>query len=167
MFLDTMVIDAPPASYELEGTTAKLIHLWCGTCGTPTGSAGCRCYYLPQFVSRFKKISLNDYDEQLTNYTTETGYVIAPSDEHDQTPVHNVEPVQNQPQDDVLKWNGNTKDRTLQSSSSITDRFHPEILMNLIICADTAEAMSDNPRMKYCKKCGYQQHYTTTACAYC
>ena len=158
MFLDTLVLDEQQNTYELEGTTTHLIHLWCGKCGVPTGTTGCSCYSVPKFVSRTKRLALNDYDETLTDYSTETGYVIAPQDEYDQTPVFSPDPQIIQPADDS---------RVLETWSSITDRFHPELMMNLKTDLYHAIAMYMNPRMKICKRCGYQQHYTTNVCAYC
>lgn len=158
MFLNTMLIEETQNTYELEGTTCTLVHLWCGTCGVPTGTTGCSCYYVPSFVPRFKKLALNDYDETLTDYSTQTGYVIAPDPVLDQTPVFAPDPQVIQP---------NADERVLETWSSITDRFHPETMMNIKTDIYTAEAMYFNPRMKICKTCGYQQHYTTSVCAYC
>jgi hypothetical protein len=166
MFLDTMVLDEAQNTYEIEGATTQLVHLYCGTCGVPTGSIGCSCYRVPKFTSRLVKLALNDYDETATDYKTETGYVIAPSDDHDQTPIHNTEPVQNQPQDDVLVWNGD-KERTYQMTTAITDRFHPELMMELKTPYDIAKAMYYNPTMKICKTCNLQQHVSTKTCHYC
>ena len=174
MFLNTALLDEAQNTYELEGSTTLLIHLWCGKCGVPTGSTGCNCYRVPKFTTRTARLALNDYDEALTDYSTETGYVIAPESDLDQTPVFNLESEQNQPHEDFYTWQGlNPREekkksaRVLESASSIADRFHPELMMNLKTLAEVAEAMYFNPRMKICKKCGYQQHYTTQICAYC
>jgi len=174
MFLDTMVLDEAQNTYEIEGTTTQLVHLYCGTCGVPTGSIGCSCYRVPKFTSRIIKLALNDYDETANDYKTETGYVIAPTDEQDQTPIHNTEPVQNQPHDDFLTWQGlNPREekragaRMLDSASAITDRFHPTLMMELKTPYDIAQAMFYNPKMKICKTCGYQQHVSTKTCHYC
>jgi hypothetical protein len=174
MFLDTMVLDEAQNTYEIKGTTTQLVHLYCGTCGVPTGSIGCSCYRVPKFTSQIIKLALNDYDETATDYKTETGYVIAPTDEQDQTPIHNSEPEQNQPHDDFLTWQGlNPREekragaRMLDSASAITDRFHPTLMMELKTPYDIAQAMFYNPKMKICKTCGYQQHVSTKKCHYC
>jgi len=187
MFLDTMVLDEAQNTYEIKGTTTQLIHLWCGTCGVPTGSIGCSCYRVPKFTSRIIKLALNDYDETATDYKTETGYVITPNNEPakaqpqmptpkelDATPIHNSEPEQNQPHDDFLTWQGmNPREekragaRMLDSASAITDRFHPTLMMELKTPYDIAQAMFYNPTMKICKTCGYQQHISTKKCHYC
>jgi hypothetical protein len=121
---------------------------------------------VPKFTTRTKRLALNDYDEALTDYSTETGYVIAPEPELDQTPVHNQEAEQNQPHDDVLTWNGDTA-RTYQMTTAITDRFHPELMMNLKTLAEVAQAYACNPTMKTCMSCNLQQHRTIELCNYC
>lgn len=168
MFLDTMLIEETQNTYELEGTICTLVHLWCGTCGVPTGTTGCSCYYLPSFVPRFKKLALNDYDEALTDYSTQTGYVIAPDPVLDQTPVHNIEPEINQPADDVLTWNGDFEGRMIQSSAKLEDRFHIETMQNLkTSCQEIEQFQQSRLGAKICKNCHLANPVVATSCIYC
>ena len=159
MFLDTMVLEEEQNTYTLELTNTKYIHLICGTTGLPTGHPSDDCHPVMKFTTVTKRLALNDYDERVTDYKTETGYVITPADEYDQTPVFSK---------DIQIIQPNADERILTTWSEITDRWHIETLGNLKFSSDDVENFrASRQGSKVCKKCGVANAVIATSCEYC
>jgi hypothetical protein len=168
MFLNTMLLDAPTQTTEYEYNTVIRQHLICGTTGLPTGHYSDTCHPYPAYTNRILNMVFNEYDEQATDYATETGYVIAPDAKLDQTPVHNTEVEINQPSDDVLTWNGDIEGRMLQSSAKLEDRFHVETMQNLkTSCEEIEKFLASRLGSKICKDCKIANPVVATSCIYC
>ena len=159
MFLDTMVLEEEQNTYTLELTNTKYIHLICGTTGLPTGHPSDDCHPVMKFTTVTKRLALNDYDERVTDYKTETGYVIAPTDEYDQTPVYSQ---------DIQIVQPNADNRILTTWSEITDRWHIETMGSLKFSSDeVANFRASRQGSKVCKKCGVANAVIATSCEYC
>jgi hypothetical protein len=172
MFLDTMVLDEEQNTYEMELTNTNYVHLICGTTGLPTGHPSDNCHPVMKFTTVTKRLALNDYDERVTDYKTETGYLITPNDEPvqaiPQLPVPSVldqTPVYSQ---DIQIVQPNADDRILTTWSEITDRWHIETMGNLKFSSDeVANFRASRQGSKVCKKCGVANAVIATSCEYC